>query len=133
MTAVRNITAQLPNGKYTLVHDDDSLLLEQGELVASLAKLKRVKVDHTPHGLHVVDQFTTSWLELTPEQIADYQKHLSKQHTAVKAEIDGLERRLSNSGYVEHAPAELVAESRKALADKRQQEAKLATILNEIN
>lgn len=133
VTAVRNITAQLPNGKYTLVHDDDSLLLEQGELVASLAKLKRVKVDHTPHGLHVVDQFTTSWLELTPEQIADYQKHLSKQLTAVKAEINSLERRLSNSGYAEHAPAELVAESRKALADKHKQEAKLATILNEIN
>ncbi len=133
VVTLRNITQTLPNGKYTLVHDSDPLLVEQGNLVASLAKLRQVKVDHTPHGLHVVSNWATSWLELSREQIDAYKKHLVERLTDAKEQIGRLEQRLANRGYVDHAPAELVAESKRQLNDLKHLATKLSDSINDIS
>ena len=133
VTAIRNITAQLPNGKYNLVYNTDELLAEQDDLVKSLAKLNKVRHDSTPHGLRVVCKNSESWLELTDQQIAEYKQHLTKQLEQAKNEIAGLEHRLANRGYVEKAPAELVAETKQSLAEKQRQATHLADTINSIS
>lgn len=133
VTTVRNITAQLPNGKYNLIYSDDDLIAEQGSLIKSLAKLGKVKHDSTPHGLRIAGQPLEAWLELNDQQIAEYKQHLVKQLKQAKNEIDNLERRLANKGYVDKAPAKLVAETRKDLTAKKQQATHLADAISSIS
>ena len=51
----------------------------------------------------------------------------------VRREIDGLERKLSNASFVERAPAEVVEENRRRLADYHGQAAKLSAALDRLS
>jgi len=51
---------------------------------------------------------------------------LKKDMEKVQREIDGLERKLNNSSFVDRAPKEVVEENRRRLADYQDQAAKLA-------
>ena len=64
VNSVRNITSQLPNRKYRLAYDDSERVEEYAELIASLAKLKDVKRDRTPHGLKIVLPHSVTWLTI---------------------------------------------------------------------
>ncbi|MCG5079747.1 class I tRNA ligase family protein, partial [Candidatus Saccharibacteria bacterium] len=101
---LRNITGQLPPAKYCLVFDDCQMIEENQALIKSLAKLRNVRQDRTPHGLKIVLPHSTAWLELTEEEIADYKDKLQAKLAKLKSEIYGLERRLASQGYLEKAP-----------------------------
>lgn len=132
VTSVRNITSQLPNRKYRLVYDDSEKVGEYGKLIASLAKLKDVKRDRTPHGLRIILPHSTTWLELSDEEINSYKDDLQSKLESLKNEVYTLERRLENKGYVEKAPEALVEETRRQLADKKRQTVHLAEQLSEL-
>lgn len=130
---LRNTLGALPNRKYTLVYDEGRVVAENEQLIASLAKLKAVKHDATPQGLKIVLPHSTTWLELTDEEIQSYKDDLQAKLDKLKNEIYGLEKRLSNPGYVEKAPAALVEETRKQLADKKRQTTHIGEQLSEIS
>ena len=132
VNSVRNITGQLPNRKYRLVYDDSERAGEYAELIASLAKLKDVKRDHTPHGLRIVLPHSITWLELSDEELNSYKDDLQAKLESLKNEVYTLERRLENKGYVEKAPEALVEETRRQLADKKRQTTHLAEQLSEL-
>lgn len=118
---LRNIQGQLPRRKYRLVYEESRVVSENEELIASLAKLKDVKQDRTPHGLRIVLPSSTTWLELTDEEIDSYKDDLQAKLEKLKNEIYALEKRLANKGYIEKAPTALVEETKKQLADKKRQ------------
>ncbi len=130
---LRNILAALPKRPYRLVYDNSDLCSENAELISRLAKLSGVKHDATPHGLKVVLAHSTTWLEASEEEINEYKDELQTKLEKLKNEIYGLEKRLSNKGYVEKAPAELVAETRRDLASKNRQTAHIGDQLSEIS
>ena len=130
---LRNITGQLPPAKYCLVFDDCQTIEENQALVKSLAKLRNVRQDRTPHGLKIILPHSTAWLELTEEEIADYKDKLQAKLAKLKSEIYGLERRLASQGYLEKAPEQLVHETKKQLADKKRQTVHLGEQLAEIS
>lgn len=132
VNSVRNITSQLPNRKYRLAYDDSERVEEYAELIASLAKLKDVKHDRTPHGLKIVLPHGITWLELSDEELNSYKDDLQAKLESLKNEVYTLERRLENKGYVEKAPEALVEETRRQLADKKRQTTHLAEQLSEI-
>ena len=135
VSAIRNITSQLPNRRYRLVYDDNSgrVVGENEQLIASLAKLKAVKHDNTPHGLKIVLPRTTTWLELSDDEIQSYKDDLQAKLDKLKNEIYALEHRLENKGYVEKAPTKLVEETRQQLADKKRQTVHIGEQLSEIS
>ena len=133
VNAIRNITSQLPNRKYRLVYDDSELTKNNDDLIASLAKLKDVKHDRTPHGLKIVLPHSLTWLELSDDEIQSYKDDLQAKLDKLKKEIYGLENRLANKGYVEKAPAKLVEETRQQLSDKKRQTTHIADQLAEIS
>ncbi len=130
---LRNIQGQLPNRRYRLVYEESRVVSENEELIASLAKLKDVKQDKTPHGLKVVLPSSTTWLELTEEEINSYKDDLQTKLDKLKNEIYALEKRLANKGYVEKAPTALVEETKKQLADKKRQTTHIGEQLAEIS
>lgn len=130
---LRNIQGQLPNRRYRLVYEEGRVVSENEELIASLAKLKDVKQDKTPHGLKVVLPSSTTWLELTEEEIDSYKDDLQTKLDKLKNEIYALEKRLANKGYIEKAPTALVEETKKQLADKKRQTTHIGEQLAEIS
>ena len=132
VNSVRNITSQLPNRKYRLVYNDNDKVGEYAELIASLAKLKDIKHDRTPHGLKIVLPRCITWLELSDEEMNSYKGDLQTKLESLKNEVYTLERRLENKGYVEKAPEALVEETRRQLADKKRQTTYLAEQLAEL-
>ena len=130
---LRNIQGQLPNRRYRLVYEESRVVSENEELIASLAKLKDVKQDKTPHGLKVVLPSSTTWLELTEEEIDSYKDDLQTKLDKLKNEIYALEKRLANKGYIEKAPTALVEETKKQLADKKRQTTHIGEQLAEIS
>jgi valyl-tRNA synthetase len=75
-------------------------------------------------------------LEVPLAGIIDFEAErarLSKEMEKVQREIDGLERRLSNAGFVEKAPAEVVEEYRRRLAEYRDQAEKLRAGLERLH
>lgn len=130
---LRNIQGQLPNRRYRLVYEESRVVSENEELIASLARLKDVKQDKTPHGLKVVLPSSTTWLELTEEEINSYKDDLQTKLDKLKNEIYALEKRLANKGYVEKAPTALVEETKKQLADKKRQTTHIGEQLAEIS
>ena len=130
---LRNITGQLPPAKYCLVFDDCQMIEENQALIKSLAKLRDIRRDRTPHGLKIVLPHSTAWLELTEEEIADYKDKLQAKLAKLKSEIYGLERRLASQGYLEKAPEQLVHETKKQLADKKRRTVHLGEQLAEIS
>lgn len=132
VNSVRNITSQLPNRKYRLVYNDNDKVGEYAGLIASLAKLKDIKHDRTPHGLKIVLPRCITWLELSDEELNSYKDDLQAKLESLKNEVYTLERRLENKGYVEKAPEALVEETRRQLADKKRQTTYLAEQLAEL-
>lgn len=130
---LRNITSQLPPAKYCLVFDDCQMIEENQALIKSLAKLRNVRQDRTPHGLKIVLPHSTAWLELAEEEITDYKDKLQAKLAKLKSEIYGLERRLASQGYLEKAPEQLVHDTKKQLADKKRQTVHLGEQLAEIS
>ena len=132
VNSVRNITSQLPNRKYRLAYDDSERVEKYAELITSLAKLKDVKHDRTPHGLKIVLSHGITWLELSDEELNSYKDDLQAKLESLKNEVYTLERRLENKGYIEKAPEALVEETRRQLADKKRQTTHLAEQLSEL-
>ena len=130
---LRNIQGQLPNRKYRLVYDESRVVGDNEELITSLARLKDVKHDHTPHGLRIVLPRSTTWLELSDEEILSYKDDLQAKLDKLKNEIYALEKRLSNKGYIEKAPEKLVEETKRNLSDKKRQTTHIGEQLSEIS
>ena len=76
---------------------------------------------------------STTWLELTEEEIDSYKDDLQTKLDKLKNEIYALEKRLANKGYVEKAPTALVEETKKQLADKKRQTTHISEQLAEIS
>lgn len=120
VTEVRYVTADLPgNTKHTLLYMDDSLVADNAELIKRLAKVKGVEHIATARGLRLAVSGRDAWLDVTEEQLYEHQTNLEKRLATIRKEAAIIEARLGSEGYIAKAPAALVAESRKALAEKQ--------------
>ncbi len=120
VTEVRYVTSELPgNGKYDLLYMDDSLVADNADLIAKLARVNSVKPADNARGLRLAASGRDAWLDISAEMLYEHQSNLEKRLAATRKEAEILSQRLSNEGYIVKAPAELVTESRKTLAEKQ--------------
>lgn len=117
---VRYVTSELPgNDKYTLLYMDDSLVADNRELIGKLARVAGIEHVDNARGMRLAASGRDAWLDISAEKLYEHQANLEKRLAATRKEAEILEARLGNEGYVAKAPAELVEESRKVLADKQ--------------
>ncbi len=120
VTEVRYVTSELPgNDKYTLLYMDDSLVADNVELIHKLARVAGIERVDTARGMRLAASGRDAWLDISAEKLYEHQTNLEKRLAATRKEAQILEARLGNEGYVAKAPAELVEESRKVLAEKQ--------------
>jgi valyl-tRNA synthetase len=121
VTEARYVASELPAGKkYNLVFEADSLVQDNGELIAWLARLGEVKHTDRPKGLRLAVPNRETWLEVDEETLYQHQTNLEKRLAETRTEELKLKGRLDNPSYVHQAPERLVEETRQQLAEKQQ-------------
>lgn len=120
VTEARYVTAELPaNEKYSILYMDDSLVADNAELIQKLARAKTVEHVDQARGLRLAASGRDAWLDISAEMLYEHQSNLEKRLAATRKEAEIIATRLNNEGYIAKAPADLVDESRKALAEKQ--------------
>lgn len=126
VSETRWVTSELPgNDKYTMLYMDDALVADNVEMITHLARLEAVEHVEQARGLRLAAAGRDAWLDITEELLYEHQHNLELRLAGVRTDIEALERRLGNEGYIAKAPAALVEESRTQLESKRQVLARL--------
>ena len=126
VTEARYVTSELPAGKrYGLLFERDSLIEDNAELIAWLARLGEIKHVDQPKGLRLAVANREAWLELDDKTLYEHQTNLERRLAETREEELKLRGRLDNPRYVHQAPEHLVEETRQQLAEKEELIARL--------
>jgi valyl-tRNA synthetase len=116
----RYVQSELPAGKkYSMVYQTDSLVQDNAELIAFLARLSDVSRTDQPKGLRLAASGREAWLDIDEETLYEHQTNLEKRLVTARQTAAGLSGRLDNKNYVEKAPAHLVEETKQQLDETR--------------
>lgn len=130
----RYVTAALPgNEKYTLLYQNDSLIADNVALIAHLARVKAVEPVEQARGLRLAASGREAWLDVDADTLYEHQTNLEVRLAEARQFVTTLEGRLSNTTYVEKAPAHLVEESKRQLEEKKKLVEQLASELDVLN
>lgn len=121
VTEARFVTSELPgSSRQTMLYMDDSLIADNHELVRRLARLETVEHVDQARGLRLAASGRDAWLDIDEATLYEHQSNLERRLAEAHQDVHSLEGRLSNAGYIEKAPAELVDATRKDLEAKKQ-------------
>lgn len=123
ITTIRSHYQSIPgSGNYPIAFHDDKLMYDHQLLIQHLTKapcVPKVAADEVS-GLHLAIHGHNIYLEISKDIHAKYKSNLEDHILKMGREITTLEARLASPNYVNKAPAELVAETRKSLAEKQE-------------
>lgn len=128
----RFVAGNLPGGKQTLHYGSDSLIADNAALVAHLAKLAAVEPTASPSGLRIAVPNREAWLAVSSDVLYEHQAHLEQRLAECKTRTAQLEGRLANQNYVDHAPAQVVQQTRDELEAQLKLQQRLGRELNVI-
>lgn len=118
VTEGRWVIAELPgNEKYRLLYGTDALVEENKDTIMHLMRLEGI--DHTdqPRGLRLAAANREVWLDIDSETLYQHQSNLELRLAETRARHASLAQRLANESYVAKAPAHLVEETRRDIAE----------------
>lgn len=102
-----------------LLYGDDALIADNAELVQHLTRTDFIRpTDGTPKGIRLALSGREVYLDVPAEIVKTYKDQLTNRILKVGRELDALNARMLNPRYVEKAPAHLVEETRKGIAEK---------------
>ena len=113
----RTVSADLGQGKQTLLYRQDDLIHKNNELVAHLGRLKGVEQVNEARGLRLAIAHHEAWLDVDVETLTKHRAKLENRLADARSDIAKLETRLSNKSYVDNAPEAVVAQTRNQLID----------------
>ena len=87
-------------------------------MIQKLARVKSVKHVDQARGLRLAASGRDAWLDLDDNTLYEHQTNLEKRLANVRQQVKTLEARLANENYTAKAPAHLVEESRRQLAEE---------------
>lgn len=113
----RVVSADIGQGKQTLLYRQDELIDANKDLLIHLAKLKTVEQVSEAHGLRLAVAHHEAWLGIDEETLAEHKDKLQSRLNDTITQIEKLEARLSNKSYTDHAPEAIVQQTRDQLTD----------------
>jgi valyl-tRNA synthetase len=116
--SIRSAKTALAVGKVPAITTSQKLH-EQSDLIKRLSQLESLEVVEQGSGLRVAHPEYDFYLDVDQESIQSYVSKLKEQQTEKQAYVKSIEKRLSNSSYVDNAPTEIVAESRTRLDEAK--------------
>ncbi len=120
VSEARYVMSELPgNKRYGMLYMDDSLVADNAELIQKLARVKSVEHVDQARGLRLAASGRDAWLDLDDNTLYEHQTNLEKRLANVRQQVKTLEKRLANENYTAKAPAHLVEETRRQLAEEQ--------------
>lgn len=120
VSEARYVMSELPgNKRYGMLYMDDSLVADNAELIQKLARVKSVEHVDQARGLRLAASGRDAWLDLDDDTLYEHQTNLEKRLANVRQQVKTLEARLANENYIAKAPAHLVEETRRQLAEEQ--------------
>lgn len=121
LSAARQIAGTLGVKKPNLFYRSSPLLKENVALATRLGNLGAVSESSTEkgQGIRVNKMGYDAWLDIDVAMTRAYIDKLIEQKASRQKDIERLEGRLSNPGYTDKAPPEIVAQSQKLLEEER--------------
>lgn len=111
----RTVTADLGQGKQTLLYRQDDLIDASREILTHVAKLKSVEHVTEARGLRLAVARHEVWLDIDETTLAEHKGKLQTRIDEAQLEIKKLEGRLANKSYVDNAPEAIVQQTRDQL------------------
>lgn len=120
ITETRYVVNDLPAGKkYNILYQEDSMVGDNAELIAWLARLGEVRHTDQAKGLRLAVNNREAWLEIDDDTLYEHQSKLERRLEQTSEERSMLSRRLENPKYVHQAPEHLVEETRRLIEEKQ--------------
>lgn len=121
VTEVRQITKSLQLGRKPNLYFKNAEFIEtNAELLKHLAKINSVMQVKDGTGLHLTHSKHDCWLDIDQNTAKHYLAKLEIQRAETHLLIGRLEDRLANKNYTNHAPKEVVNETKHQLKEERQ-------------
>jgi valyl-tRNA synthetase len=120
ITQIRAINVAVGAKKPALYHHDSPAIAENAELIMRLAGLGGVtQSDGQGRGMRIPKAGYNIWLDIDTGALRTYLDKLIDQKSERQQSIERLEGRLSNPGYTDKAPPQIVEESRQQLEEEK--------------
>ena len=117
ITEARAITRALGMKDTKLYYTSEPFLTENAEIVARMAGLAGVIEVDDGAGLNLTSTHYKCWLDIEPSVAQGHAAKLLAEKAELEKRIAQLENRLANTSYIEHAPKEIVSDTRRDLQD----------------
>lgn len=130
---VRFVSTDLGKGKQHLIYVSDPLIEANTELIRHLAQLKSVERVQEGRGLRLAVAKHEAWLDIDAETLYSHQTRLELRLVQCREQLKRLQARLSNEGYVNHAPIEIINQTRLQLEEQQAIEKRLVRELDVMN
>lgn len=117
ITEVRSILKNLGLRESTLEYVKAPAIESNAEVVKRMAHLAELVPVISSDGLKLTQSNAAAWLTIEPTVAAQYADKLEEKAKAETASVARLAQRLGNKNYVEHAPAEVVSQTRQQLEE----------------
>lgn len=126
ITEARFVSTALGSGKQNLVYVKDEIIETNQELIRRLAGLKAVSKVEEGRGMRLAVAGSEAWLDVSAHTLKAHHSKLQARLKDTTGQIDRLEARLKNKGYVDNAPRAVVEETRAQLASHKTLQERLA-------
>lgn len=120
VTEVRAILRALNASDISLYHTGEPFLSENAEVIKRLSGVQSVNEVQDGEGVRLTSTKYRCWLDIDRRTAQAYLKELETKHRRQTDLIKQLEGRLDNKSYVENAPAEIVEQSKRQLAEAKE-------------
>ncbi len=119
ISEARFMANELGAGKQRLLFVDDKLINDNRELIRRLANLHEVEKIEKPLGLRLALARHAAWLDVDEHTLSKHRAKLEKRLEAAREQIKVLELRLKNKNYIDHAPEQVIAQTREQRAEQQ--------------
>lgn len=117
ITETRAITKSLGARGSKLYYTDVPFLAANADLIARMSGLSGVQEVDDGVGLHLTSTPYRCWLDIDPVLAAAHLTKLTEEKAAAEQRKQQLEARLANKSYVDNAPKNIVADTRRSLQE----------------
>ena len=119
ISETRFVATELGQGKQRLIFMDDPLIDQHAALIQHLAHLTSVEKIAQPRGLRLAIAKHQAWLDIDVATLTKHRSKLEARLADCTQQISHLELRLANKNYVDHAPKNVVQQTRQQLAEQQ--------------
>ncbi len=127
ITEIRQLISTSGIRDATLLYKPTRIIDSNSALILRLSGLGELTPSEELSGLRLTSNVVTAFLEVTTEQLREFEAQTAQEIETLKKQIANLQKRLANSSYVDNAPVEVVNETRSQLQEAETALARLAS------